>query len=136
MKKITNLYKPYLLRPIVQQMIYRLAAVAAVLLVWQRFGQWNEKAALWGDVSFLAALLLLAGAWFNYLRLDGFLRTPPRREKKPRQTRRTGSMSDDIDTDLVPYAELTDEERTVCRLLAYLIPGTVLLVISLAATIV
>ena len=40
-------------------------------------------------------------------------------------------MADYIDTDIINFSEMTDEERAVVKLFAYLIPGVVMLAISL-----
>ena len=125
-----------MIRPILQQMIYRLMVVAIVLLAWLRFGKWNANATIMGDGFFAAALILLAGAWFNYLYLDNLHITLPKRKKTLQQTadenkRRSGSMADYIDTDIINFSEMTDEERAVVKLFAYLIPGVVMLAISL-----
>ena len=104
MKNILKLYKPYMIRPIVQQILYRLMVVAIVLLAAYRFGTWNKNATLLGDGFFFVSLVLLAGAWFNYLFLDGLHIKLPQRKKMIKEIaeenkRRTNSMMDYIDTE-------------------------------------
>lgn len=138
MKNILKHYKPYMARTVVQQILYRLLAVAIVLLAAWRYGTWNTNVTILGEGFFLASLVLLAGAWFNYLFLDGLHIKLPKRKKKIKEIadenkRRTGSMADYIDTEIINMSELSEEERATVKFLAYLIPGIVMLAISLIA---
>ena len=136
MKNILKHYKPYMTRTVVQQMIYRLMAAAIILLAAGRFGKWNENVTLFGEGFFFIALVFLAGAWFNYLFLDGLHIKLPKRRKSLKQTadenkHHSSNMADYIDTEIVNMAELSEEEQATVKFLAYLIPGVIMLVISL-----
>lgn len=136
MKNILKHYKPYLLRTIIQQILYRVLVVAIVLLAAWRYGRWNENATVFGDGFFLASLVFLAGAWFNYLYLDGLHIKLPKRRKSLKQTadenkHHSYNMADYIDTEVINMSELSEEEQSVVKFFAYLIPGVIMLVVSL-----
>lgn len=139
MKKILKHYKPYMARTVVQQIIHRLMLAAIIVLAAVRFVKWNPNATIMGEGLFLVSLVFLAGAWFNYLFLDGLHITLPKRRNRKKMIkeiadenkRRTGSMTDYVDTEIINMSELTEEERATIKFLAYLIPGVIMLAISL-----
>ena len=139
MKKILKHYKPYMARTVIQQIIYRLMVAAIILLAAWRFGTWNKNATILGDGFFFVSLVFLAGAWFNYLFLDGLHITLPKRRKKlikeiaDAHKHNSGSMADYIDTEIINMSELTEEQQATIKFLAYLIPGVIMLAISLVA---
>ena len=137
MKKILKHYKPYMARTVIQQIIYRLMVAAIILLAAWRFGTWNKNATILGDGFFFVSLVFLAGAWFNYLFLDGLHITLPKRKKKIKdiadENKHRSSMADYIDTEIINMSELTEEQRATVKFLAYLIPGVIMLAISLVA---
>ena len=136
MKKILKHYKPYMARTVIQQIIYRLMVAAIILLAAWRFGTWNKNATILGDGFFFISLVFLAGAWFNYLFLDGLHIKLPKRRKTLKQTadehKHHGSnMADYIDTEIINMSELTEEQQATVKFLAYLIPGVIMMAISL-----
>ena len=138
MKKILKHYKPYMARTVIQQIIYRLMVAAIILLAAWRFGTWNKNATILGDGFFFVSLVFLAGAWFNYLFLDGLHIKLPKRRKTLKQTadehkHHSSNMADYIDTEIINMSELTEEQRATVKFLAYLIPGVIMLTISLVA---
>ena len=136
MKNVLKHYKPFLVRTIIQQTFYRLLVAAIVLLAASRYVTWNKNATILGDGFFLVSLVFLAGAWFNYLYLDGLHIKLPKRRKSLKQTAdenkyRSANMADYIDTEIVNMSELSEEQRAVVKFFAYLIPGAAMLAISL-----
>lgn len=136
MKNILKHYKPYMARTVVQQIIYRLLIAAIIVLAAIRFVKWNPNVTILGDGLFLVSLVFLACAWFNYLFLDGLHITLPKRRKTLKQMadehKHHGSnMADYIDTEIINMSEFSDEQRATVKFLAYLIPGIIMLAISL-----
>ena len=138
MKKILKHYKPYMARTVIQQIIYRLMVAAIIVLAASRFGKWNPNATILGDGLFFVSLVFLACAWFNYLFLDGLHIKLPKRRKTLKQMadehKHHGSnMADYIDTEIINMSELTEDQRATVKFLAYLIPGVIMMAISLVA---
>lgn len=139
MKNILKHYRPYMARTVIQQMIYRLMVAAIIVLAASRVGKWNPNVTFMGDGLFFISLVFLACAWCNYLFLDGLhITLPSRRNRKKmikeiadENKRRTGSMIDYADTEIINMSELTEDERATIKFLAYLIPGVVMMAISL-----
>ena len=139
MKNILKHYRPYMARTVIQQMIYRLMVAAIIVLAASRVGKWNPNVTFMGDGLFFISLVFLACAWCNYLFLDGLHITLPSRRNRKKLLKEiadahkhsTGSMTDYINTEIINMSELTDEQRATIKFLAYLIPGVVMMAISL-----
>ncbi|MBR2131828.1 MAG: hypothetical protein IJ955_04680 [Oscillospiraceae bacterium] len=142
MKNILALYHPCLIRPIIRQMLYRMMIALIIMLAWYRFGDWNPHATVMGEGFFCAALIFLTGAWFNYLKFDGMSIKLPFKKKSIKdiadenKQRRGGTIGgastfDYVDEEGVLFAELTNDEKTFCKLFANLIPAVIFLTVSL-----
>ena len=137
MKKILRHYRPYMARTVIQQIIYRLMVAAIIVLAASRFGKWNPNVTFMGDGLFFVSLVFLACAWFNYLFLDGLHIKLPKRRKTLKQMadehKHGSNMADYIDTEIINMSELTEEQQATVKFLAYLIPGVIMMAISLVA---
>lgn len=110
--------------------------VIVLCLLWDRFLNKDQIFSPLQLPLFICGFFLLAGAWFSYLKLDGFKfhylgedRTVNKKKKKHKER----SMVDFIDEKVVAYEELTNDEQALCNLISNLIPGLVSLIISIIA---
>lgn len=138
MKKIVALYEPYMIRPILNKTLTRSVVALALLLVWDRLFNRNSAFLLVRDGCLVPALIFLAGAWFTYLKMDGmqlklYIKNPQSRPKKKRFNK---GMMDYVETEVVPYEELSKEQRTACRFAADLLAGGIFLLASLVGMLV
>ena len=135
MKNILKHYRPYMARTVIQQMIYRLMVAVIIVLAASRVGKWNPNVTFMGDGLFFVSLVFLACAWCNYLFLDGLHIKLPKRRKTLKQMadehKHGSNMADYIDTEIINMSELTEEQRATIKFLAYLIPGVIMMAISL-----
>lgn len=125
---------PHLVRPIIYKILSYLPTALVLTIVWKRF---IDRAGVF-PVSYaytVIGVVFLASAWFSYLRLDGInlsimqllpIGTPKKRSSGPLR-----DMSDHIDVEVVSFAELSEEERATCRLLASIICSIIFFVLSL-----
>lgn len=138
MKKFMALYEPCMLRPILNKALTWSTVALALLLVWFRFFNQNSDVLLVRDGCLIPALVFLAAAWFAYLKLDGMQlklssKSARSRVKKKRFNK---GMMDYVETEVVPYEELSEEQRLACRFAANLLSGGLFLAASLAGLLV
>lgn len=129
-------YHRYMIRPVVTKTITRTLIGLVIVLLWDKYVNVERV-----GVSRLAfglgaiGLILMAGAWFSYLHLDGL--TPVDTAKKhlgiknkKKKTKRStgGDIADYLDEEIVPFAELEEDEKAACQLAAFLISGAVLVI--------
>ena len=149
MKKLRSLYRPYLLRPIFYSTIRKGSIALALVLVWNQF--WGSRSSLtvW-DVSFVAAVVLLARSWIAFLKYDGWkmpempgktARAMLRDNKKFHALKDMVDFVDDPTDERLepydiddPYRELSEDEKDICRIFSSLASGLIFLVPSLVAT--
>lgn len=132
MRKIRKLWRRELLRPTLYRSVTKLAVALTLVLLWKRFAGRNGTLAALGDGFFIAGVVLLALAWFSYLRLDGV--DPPRIEthEKPRKKRHwSADIADFTDEHIIAWDELEDRERSLCALLSSALCALVLLLAGL-----
>lgn len=139
MKKLTSMYKKYMLRPILYKLVTRAMAAAVLSLLWDRYIS-EGYYSLWEGPALVCGAAFLLWAWVCYLRLDGVtvhgLVTDHfkerQQEQKPRATR---SIVDFADEKIVAFEELEPDERTYCSMLASLVLGLPLVAVGVAASI-
>lgn len=126
--------KPYMIRPTVYKAFSYFLTALVVVLFWNRFVNKGGSSPMSHAYTILG-MFFFAAAWFNYLRLDGIkisvmsllpIGTPKKRASGP-----FSDMSDHIDTEVVSFQELGQEERDTCCLLANIICGVVFFFLSL-----
>lgn len=120
MKK--NIYKKYMLRPLVYMTATRFMTALIFYLAVDRFINNGPSASM--TAGFLAALFALF-AYLVYLRMDG-LRIPRMKhfktKKKKDVLKYDASMTDHIDDDApVSFDELEEDERDFCSFFSSLI---------------
>jgi F0F1-type ATP synthase assembly protein I len=129
-------YHRYMIRPIVTKTITRTLIGLVIVLLWDKYVNVERV-----GVSRLAfglgaiGLILMAGAWFSYLHLDGL--TPVDTAKKhlgiknkKKKTKRStgGDIADYLDEEIVPFAELEEDEKAACQMAAFFLSGAVLVI--------
>ena len=130
--KRKNLFKKYMLRPLIYLAAFRLMVALLFLLILVRFVKNGPAPDL--VCGFLAIFFALL-AYLVYLRMDG-LRIPRvkyiRPKKKQDPLRSFGAMSDHVDDDPgVSFEELEEDERIVCKFLSDIICFAVFMVPSI-----
>ena len=129
-KKITGLYKSYMIRPIIYKSVTKISIALAAVMLWNR---WINKEALMtlGDGFFAVGLMVMLLAWFSYLKLDG-IRVPLQPEKKEKKKRhRMYDIIDFADEEVISFDELETNEQDACKLASSLITGVLFLVVAL-----
>ena len=134
MKKIWKVYKPYMLRPIIYQAVTRFSVGLAAALLLDRFVNVNQSQYSAAEFSFLAVgIILLAAAWFNYLKLDGlespFVDFKFRKKKKKKHFKQ--DIVDFVDEKIISFDELQEDEQTVCKIGSSLLAGACLIIPAL-----
>jgi len=131
MKKI---YKKYMIRPIIYQIIPRFCIGAAFCLLWDRYLNKAHYYNIWEYPTLLYGFILLALAWFQYLKLDGFrihYLMEHHEKKTPKKHHSTRSIVDFADEKIISFDELEPSEQAACRLASNLIPGIIFILPSL-----
>ena len=126
--------KPYMIRPIIQKTVTRILCVLVACLFWDRFLNKDHIYSIFELPLLLAGVILLAAAWFCYLRLDDMRVHYLGEDDKPkRQTKKhhERSVVDFVDEKVVAYEELEPQEQTVCGLVSNLIPGLLSVLIAI-----
>ncbi len=123
-----------MLRPIIQKTVTRVLLVIVLCMLWDRFLNVNKYYNAFQLPLFICGFILLSGAWFSYLRLDGFKfhylnedKTVINKKKKKHSER---SVVDFVDEKVVAYEDLESDEQALCTLLANLLPGLLSILIS------
>ena len=122
MKKLRDVYEPYMLRPMIYMIFTRFVLTLFITLLADFFISGNTAHSKKGDIFLIAALLFLFLTVIAWLRLDGMklpnlmmMRINP--SKKP--SRMYGDMIDYIDEwPGISFDELDDSEKDFCILVA------------------
>ncbi len=134
-KKIKNIFKGYMIRPLIYKTITKCSIVLVISLLWDNFINTAKIMSLTEDVFFIVGLIFVLFSWFQYLRLDGFTihHLLEEKEKKPIKKHWKKDIVDFVDEKIVSFDELDDDERVVVVLFSNLISGLIFVVISLVA---
>ena len=88
MKKVSEIYKPYMLRPILYKIITRFGIGLILAILWDRFLNVKNLFSMSDYAFFTVGFFFLALAWFNYLKIDGLkikhvnMNEPKKKESK------------------------------------------------------
>ena len=124
-----------MIRPIITKTVTKALIALAAVLVWDRFANVETVGISRLSIGLSAVgLILVLMSWFSYLHLDGLtpidqILKPGRRKTKPARSR-GGDIADYLDEEIIPYEDLEDDEKAVCRLVSYVLSGLILIVIS------
>ncbi len=137
-KKIKDIFKGYMVRPLIYKTVMKSSIVLAIALLWDRFINTSKAMSMMEDVFFVVGMILLLFSWFQYLRLDGFSvhHLLEEKEKTPRKKHVKKDIVDFVDEKIISFHELDDDERVVVVLFSNLISGFIFVMISLIALLV
>ena len=130
MKKITRLYKPYMMKPIIYKSITKTSIALAAVLLWN---EWINKEGFksLGNGFLTVGLMVMLLSWFSYLKLDG-IRLPQQPEKQEKKKKhRMYDIIDFADEKVISFDDLERDEQEICNLSSSLITGVLFLVVSL-----
>ena len=136
MRWLKERFHRYMIRPIVTKTITRTLIGLVIVLLWDKYV--NVERVGFSRLGFglvAVGLILMAGAWFSYLHLDGLTPVDTAKKhfgvknKKKKPKRNTGGdIADYLDEEIVPYEELEDDEKAACQMAAFLFSGLVLVI--------
>lgn len=123
-----------MIRPIIYQMVPKFCIGVVFCLLWERYLNKEHIYNVWEYPTLLYGSILLALAWFQYLKLDGFrfhylLERPEK--KAPKKRHFTRSIVDFADEKIISFDELEPNEQAACSLASSLIPGILFILPSL-----
>lgn len=131
-KKMKNIFKSYMVRP----MIYKIAAKSSIILVlallWDRFVNTAGRMSMRKDVFFIIGLIWMLFAWFQYLKLDEYNIQYVFRDKRERKEKKhiQKDIADFVDEKIISFDELEEDEKVLVNLLSNLITGLIYVLIS------
>ena len=132
MKRFFGKYcKAYLIRPTIYKTVTKLLLTAVFGGIWSRFG---NKYGFFSPILHITSsftVIFAVLAWFSFLRLDG-VRLPriKNRRKKKKRMHTMSDLTDHLDTEIIPFEELDEDERDFCSMLSSLVCFALCLLIS------
>lgn len=139
-KKIRQIYKPYMTRPMLYQSGTKIVVALVLCLLWDKFINTDKFFSMVESAFFVAGCFFLMLTWFQYLKLDGVTvhhLLEDRKDKKKKAKRHTTKdMVDFTDEKVVSLAELEEDEKVVCRFLGNLLCGALFLIPALIASVI
>jgi hypothetical protein len=127
--------KSYLIRPIIYKTVTKLLVAVVIGGVWDRFCNTRGYLSAALTVASIFAVIFAVMAWFTFLRLDGVhiprLKLPKSKKKQRMQT--LSDLTDHLDTELVPFEELAEDERDFCSLVSSLLCFLICLIVSVVS---
>lgn len=130
--KIKNIFKPYMVRPMIYKTVTKSVIVLVICLLWDRFVNVSSSMSLVKDAFFVVGFIWMLFAWFQYLKLDGYTVQyvfKDKRKKKEKHVQR--DIVDYVDEKIISFEELEEDEKTVVNMFSNLIAGGIFVVISL-----
>ena len=128
MRWLKKQYHRYMIRPIVTKTITRTLIGLVIVLLWDKYV--NVERIGVSRLGFglgAVGIILMAGAWFSYLHLDGLTPIDTAKKKLTKQSM-GGDIADYLDEEIVPYEELDESEKAACQMAAFLISGMILVI--------
>ncbi len=130
--KIKNIFKSYMVRPLIHKTVTKSAIVLVLCLLWDRWVNTSSGRNVVQDAFFVIGFIWMLFAWFQYLKLDGYTVQylfKDKRQKKEKHVQK--DMVDFVDEEVVSFSELEDDEKTVVNMFSNLITGAIYVAISL-----
>ncbi|MDO4294872.1 MAG: hypothetical protein Q4D90_01775 [bacterium] len=126
-----------MLRLIGNKVLTYTAAGVVLALLWNRFLNQNAWFSVLEYAFFILGSLMLALAWFFYLKWDGltlqYLNRDFIKKKKEKKKHSRKDMVDFTEEEVDVLDALDDRERDFCRMAAFLVSGLLLLLPALLA---
>jgi hypothetical protein len=129
-RKITGLYKPNMVRPIIYKTATKLSFALLAVQLWNRWINTKSLMSL-RDGYFAVGLIVLMLSWFSYLKLDGINVHLWTEKKEKKKKHRMYDIIDFADEKITSYDELEPDEQIACKLASSIITGVLLLMVSL-----
>ena len=130
--KIKNIFKEYMIRPLIYKVVTKSSIVFAICLIWDKFVNVSNFRSLTKDAFFVIGFIWMLFAWFQYLKLDGYTFQYIFREKQKKKKKHVQKdMVDFVDEEVVSFDELEDEEKVVVNMLSNLATGLIFVLISI-----
>lgn len=131
-KKFRNIFKPYMVRPIIYKIATKSSIVLVLALLWDRFVNISDRMSLRKDVFFIIGLIWMLFAWFQYLKLDGYTVQYVFRDKRERKEKKhiQKDIVDFVDEKIISFEELEEDEKVLVNLLSNVITGLIYVLIS------
>lgn len=135
MKKMREIYKPYMIRPIIYKTVTRVGIGLIFALLWDRFFNVRKFFSIFDYAFFTVGFIFLALAWFNYLKIDGvsfrFFNKDTQKKKKPKHKMKM--LVDYADQDIDPMDMINDKEEMIVILTSNIITGICFIIPSIVA---
>ena len=130
--KIKNIFKEYMIRPLIYKVVTKSSIIFAICLIWDKFVNVSNFRSLTKDAFFVIGFIWMLFAWFQYLKLDGYTFQYIFREKQKKKKKHVQKdMVDFVDEEVVSFDELEDEEKVVVNMLSNLATGLIFVLISI-----
>jgi hypothetical protein len=130
MKKILKTYS-YLIQPTIYKIVTRVFLGTTFALLWNFLISKNQTYIMAERSFFFVGVVLLAMAWFNYLRLDGFsvikIKKDKKRKNKPEH--QSKSTIDFVDEEVTIH-ELEKKDEIITAMIANAFTGLCFLIPS------
>lgn len=129
MRRITGLYKPYMIRPIIYKTATKVSIALTVVLLWNYWINTKSFMSL-GDGFFAVGLVVTLFSWFSFLKLDGIRVDLRGNHKEKKKKHRIHDIIDYADEKIISFDELEPNEQEACKLASSFITGILFLVVS------
>lgn len=122
----------YLIKPTIYKVISRIFLGVTFSLLWNHFINKNQIYIMGERPFFLVGVILLAMAWFNYLKLDGISITMVRKDNKRKDVSKYQSrkLIDILEEEVISY-ELEKEDEILSAIIANVLTGICFLIPSI-----
>lgn len=126
--------KTYMLKPLIYKIITRISIGLAIALLWSRFINTNKSFSIIKDSFFFLGVYFLGMAWFNYLKLDGFKISLPKKKSKSKNNINFNIFFREEKLESVDVLE--EDEETLLALISNLLIGVFFILFSIIGIII
>ncbi|WP_250228336.1 hypothetical protein [Anaeropeptidivorans aminofermentans] len=134
MKKISEIYKPHMIRPIIYKTITRFGIGLIFALLWDRYLNVRKLFSMVDYAFFFVGFIYFALAWFNYLKMDGVkFHFPTKQNKKKRPRSKMKMLIDYTDQDIDPMDMIDEKEEMMVIFASNIITGLCFMIPSILA---
>lgn len=131
-------YHRYMIRPIVTKTITRTMIGLVVVLLWDTYANVERTGISRLEFGMGAVgIMLMAGAWFCYLHLDGVKPIETAKKRLGKHEKKTEKIKKQTTADMIDYIEenveeaFEEEDKVLCQLAAFFLAGLLLILGSI-----
>lgn len=131
-------YHRYMIRPVVTKTITRTMIGLVVVLLWDTYANVERTGISRLEFGMCAVgIMLMAGAWFCYLHLDGLKPIETAKKHLGKDEKKTGKVKKQATTDMIDYIEenaeeaFEEEDKASCQMAAFFLSGMFLILGSI-----